>query len=438
MLKEEVSQWTAESLTRRGMLYPASNPLGWRNAFGVSSGEPSLPSGRLFSDTAPMDDIGFIFERSEDDDTTCDVLQEPVSQSATDGILANGALAASRCSRPSFTSAGFSSDATPSDQVEVESKTGEHSAPTHHTLYIQMQLCSQKTVGDFLSNPEVRRGSSQSGIDVPAALSLFLQIVQAVRYVHAQSLIHRDLKPNNCFMDEAGTIKVGDFGLSREANDKGETTGGMTLDDWNDDQTAGVGTPSYASPEQMEGSDYDSSTDVFSLGILLFELLYPMYTGMERSICLTKLRQSEFPKSWGATVGKTFASLEDLIRKMMSRVPARRPSAEQVAEHIQPLLSEFTILSLDKHSPETMLLRVEAAQRENVLPETIQIIHEAAHPSIVKIVQYGLRSAKSGSKAIMEFALQSSNLQGTILVDKLVDHPNIIKAREVPSGSRSH
>jgi serine/threonine protein kinase len=158
---------------------------------------------------------------------------------------------------------------------------------TRHTLYIQMQLCSQKTLGDFLSNAEARRGPSRSAapgcIDIPFALSLFHQIAQGVQHVHRQGLIHRDLKPNNCFIDEGGVVKVGDFGLSREASSSSELnedTENMESDVGPDDEfnTAGVGTRSYASPEQMNGSDYDSSTDIYSLGIMLFEVCYPMYT----------------------------------------------------------------------------------------------------------------------------------------------------------------
>jgi serine/threonine protein kinase len=99
-----------------------------------------------------------------------------------------------------------------------------------------------------------------------------------------QGLIHRDLKPNNCFIDDSGAVKVGDFGLSRESSDPNnreeadtELKNPTVID--NSDITAGVGTRSYASPEQMKGgSEYDSSTDIYSLGIILFELCYPMYT----------------------------------------------------------------------------------------------------------------------------------------------------------------
>ena len=150
----------------------------------------------------------------------------------------------------------------------VESPPTEN---VRHILYIQMQLCTQKTIGDLLGNMTTRKGNASSGIDVPHALKLFQQIAQAVTYVHAQGLIHRDLKPANCFVDEMGNVQVGDFGLSRESsggvNKSASFQQSPSLGEGVDimenlDHTAGVGTRSYASPEQMNGSDYQSSTDV--------------------------------------------------------------------------------------------------------------------------------------------------------------------------------
>ena len=166
----------------------------------------------------------------------------------------------------------------------------ESASSQKYVLYIQMQFCSQKTIADFLSNEEARKGPTKtSGVDIPYALYLFLQIAMGVKSVHLQGLIHRDLKPNNCFVDDAGVVKVGDFGLSRtssdnngaQASDEDEKIPAPSILKINDhgDITAGVGTRSYASPEQMKGgSEYDSSTDIYSLGIILFEMCYPMYT----------------------------------------------------------------------------------------------------------------------------------------------------------------
>lgn len=201
---------------------------------------------------------------------------------------------------------------------------------------------------------------------------------------------------------------------------------------------------------------------------MLFELLYPMYTGMERNICLSRLRESlVFPTDWHGTIGVAFPDLEDMIRRMIRREPAARPSAESVARHVSSILGEFTVLALDQNhdaDPEIFLLRVEAEHREDTLGHTIRLIHEISASLLledcssandVTIVQYGLRSSSSahGSKpaAIMEFALKYNDADGAdsddcctmghrnmILISRLVsnlkEQPGIYKARQVSSS----
>ena len=196
--------------------------------------------------------------------------------------------------------------------------------------------------------------------------------------------------------------------MSRESgskHDELEDIDGMSkrhsLDQEN---TAGVGTQSYASPEQLNGKDYDSSSDVYSLGIILFELCYPMKTGMERSQVFRGIKDKtpEFPSEWHDTIAKQFPNVHNLLVPMLSHDPQERPSAADVVNHIESLLSEYTIQSLDRnsHGEGYILLRIEAEDNEGVLGRTVKLITDS---SSVKIVQYSLKG--QDSKAIMEFAL---------------------------------
>jgi serine/threonine protein kinase len=285
------------------------------------------------------------------------------------------------------------------------------------------------------------------------------------------------LTPSCCcpysFIDDAGTVKVGDFGLSRESSDTAsneapETFLNETLE--NTEITAGVGTRSYASPEQMRGgTDYDSSTDVYSLGVILFELCYPMYTvsdlpdlncciccvvvclfslsllqGMERTIVLNELRQYRFPELWNKSVKAEFPGLHALLLSMLSNQPEERPTADAIVQGIRSILEGFTISSLDKHDHEgAILLRVETKPREDVLRYTMDLIREAALPVAIDIVQYGLRGgSKQGQmKSIMEFAivphLKEENAEnaaldlGASLVSTLNENTEVLVARQV-------
>lgn len=172
---------------------------------------------------------------------------------------------------------------------------------------------------------------------------------------------------------------------------------------------------------------------------MLFELVYPMYTGMERNICLSRLRHATpvFPKDWESVVGSSFPSLREMIQSMVSNDPSKRPTAASVAQHVQSILNEFTIVSLDEHAlsrQDVVLLRVEAEHRPDSLTQTIQAIEDSARESNqdVQVIQYGLRS--SNASAIMEFALRYDG-PGSQLVSELCKRPSILKVRQVSTSS---
>ena len=160
-----------------------------------------------------------------------------------------------------------------------------------------------------------------------------------------------------------------------------------------------------------------------------------MYTGMERNICISRLRDKhEFPTDWDTIVTSSFPTLRDLLLSMLSLDPKDRPKASSVADHIQEVLGELTIISItneETSSDNLILLRVEADGDPDALPNTMGQIRQAAHPGNVEILQYGLAQSKD-SHIIMEFALKSSpEVEAGQLVSRLKQRPRILTARQV-------
>jgi serine/threonine protein kinase len=112
--------------------------------------------------------------------------------------------------------------------------------------------------GENLKELITRRGA----LPVRRALELGVQIGGALAFAHRQGLVHRDVKPQNILLDRAGPAKVTDFGIARTMTVQGLTQTGTVL-----------GTAVYIAPEQAKGEPVDEKTDVYSLGIVLFELL---------------------------------------------------------------------------------------------------------------------------------------------------------------------
>src|SRR5260221_8869319 len=174
----------------------------------------------------------------------------------------------------------------------------------------------------------------ERGLDVDGRLRVFLQICDAVQYAHRNLIVHRDLKPSNILVDTDGHVKLLDFGIAKLIGDARALV-----------TTERALTPEYAAPEQLRGEPVSTSTDVYALGVLLYELL----TGerphraegtaigeLERAI----LEQVPVPPSGRVTSPsmrrRLHGDLDRIVLKAVHKAPERRyPSAEAFATDLR-------------------------------------------------------------------------------------------------------
>jgi eukaryotic-like serine/threonine-protein kinase len=154
----------------------------------------------------------------------------------------------------------------------------------------------------------LRRGA----LPADRALEIAVQVGRALAHAHAAGVVHRDLKPANVFLTERGEVKVLDFGLSQFL---GETSPGR------------AGSPAYMAPEQWRGEPTDARTDVFSLGVMTFEMMSgrrPFAVEMDRSSVLDPGPPPALPP------GLAPAPVAALLARMLAKDPDERPVNGQV------------------------------------------------------------------------------------------------------------
>lgn len=163
-------------------------------------------------------------------------------------------------------------------------------------LHLQMEYCKI----DLKQLLEMRKE-----LNLQQSKNIFNQILCGIEYIHEKGIIHRDLKPANILITENNIVKISDFGL-------GKVLSNNTI---NTECTTYTGTELYASPEQFNGESYSYSTDIYSLGIILFELVNLFTTTMERIIEIKNLKD-----------GKQMTV--PIILSMVNKEPELRPTAK--------------------------------------------------------------------------------------------------------------
>ncbi|HEV7796850.1 MAG TPA: protein kinase [Pyrinomonadaceae bacterium] len=185
-------------------------------------------------------------------------------------------------------------------------------------VYIVMELLLGRTLRDVLAK--------EAPLDSARAVSLMLQISDAVAAAHEAGIIHRDLKPANIFIvqraEVPAVVKVLDFGIAKLAADS------VDEDDLKNLTIVGamIGTPRYMSPEQCDGAELTPAADVYSLGVILYEMLSGMvpFSG-STPLAIAMKHATEPPRSPREIVASIPASLEELVLHALEKLPEDRP-----------------------------------------------------------------------------------------------------------------
>jgi len=209
------------------------------------------------------------------------------------------------------------------------------------SYYIAMEYVEGRTLKELL----VARGPSPIGI----AIDYTRQILSALRFAHRNGIIHRDIKPHNVIVDGDGRVKVMDFGIARAGASQMTEAGSI------------IGTAQYLSPEQARGAPVDQSSDLYSTGIVLYELLTGSvpFTG-ESPVEIAMKHLSQPPLSPSAARPEVPRDLDYVVLRALAKDPAERyRSAEEMDADLDRIARGIGVSSETAETATSVLSRTE-------------------------------------------------------------------------------
>ena len=202
------------------------------------------------------------------------------------------------------------------------------------TYYIAMEYLEGRSLKDLI----VR----YAPLSTQHVVSLGTQMLEALRYAHRRDIVHRDIKPQNIIVDDEGRLKVTDFGIARAGSASAMTEAGSIL-----------GTAQYLSPEQAQGGLVEAASDLYSLGVVMYEMATGVlpFTG-DNSVTIAMKHVSEPPVPPRVLVPAIPENLERVILRSLAKQPEKRYiTAQAFLEDLQRVQRGETVAPAPVFAP---------------------------------------------------------------------------------------
>jgi serine/threonine-protein kinase len=208
------------------------------------------------------------------------------------------------------------------------------------SYFIVMEYVEGRTLKELI----VTRGPCP----VPVAVSYVRQVLAALRYAHRNGFVHRDIKPHNVLVDHEGRVKVADFGIARAGSSQITEVGSI------------IGTAQYLSPEQARGAPVDESSDLYSTGVVLYELLTGEvpFTG-ETPVEIAMKHLQQVPPAPSTIRPEIPHDLDLIVLRALAKEPADRYRSAKELDRDLELVGRGEPVSTETEEAATMVLRGE-------------------------------------------------------------------------------
>ncbi|XP_069793909.1 eIF-2-alpha kinase GCN2-like isoform X2 [Narcine bancroftii] len=264
-------------------------------------------------------------------------------------------------------------------QNSVKKSNEEENVKKLQFLFIKMDFCKM-TLEKWIEN------LCHTCINYKSCLKIIKEMLQGLRYIHSKGVIHRDLKPGNIFIDQDGSVKIGDFGLSRFCTSqdcrahKNEMDASTEQCTGSEKLTANIGTHGYLAPEvrtMQNKAIYNLKADMYSFGMVILDMLF-QGTAQERQEWRDWIRKGTSQcsihklfanKAKNFLLQPEFLSLLQTCGELLQDDPLKRPSAEEIL-----------------HNKDMGLLQEERSRLEEILNQTLSSPDRETHRETIRLI----------------------------------------------------